>query len=221
MFRLLIIEDMKGTLTQLELLLAETFVESLIDKAETVRQARALIEQAYQAQRPYHAVILDFMLPRDIGENPEADESVCELLRQKMSQALIAHITSYPEDTKVQEHLRRAHVEEFGHMAFAHSKVRARWAIELIQKLKAYLHGKRILGRTRLLFSKAGVSSNTDFAWSHRSHIRAAGGATHEIADLSRDIAAHWRDLDEQAQDEIKQVFRVDEAEDIVRVGLL
>lgn len=220
MFRILIIEDMKGTLTQLEKLLAETFAESLIDKAETVKQARELIEQAHNSERPYHAVILDFMLPKDTGENPEADESLCKLLRQKMNQALIAHITSYPEDTKVQEHLRKAHVEEFGPVAFAHSKVSALWAIELIQKLKAYLHGTRILSRTRLLFNSPG-NSNTDYAWSHRSNVRAAGGLTHEIADLSRDIAVHWRDLDKQAREEIGKVFQIDDAEEVVRVGLL
>lgn len=220
MFRILIVEDIKNTLDQLEQLLLETFPDSQIDRAETVNQGRAFIEEAQAANLTYHTVILDFKLPKETGDNPEDDESLCELIRRKMPQALLAHITAYSEDQAVQDHLMKSHVEQIGHNVFALSKSDVFWPNQLVTKMSAYLYGTRILKKLRFLFSEGGHTISVD-DWAGRSHVRGSGGLTHEIADLRREISAHWNDLDEPMQKEIQRVFIVDTMREPVRVSLI
>lgn len=220
MFRILIVEDIKNTLDQLERFLLETFPDSQIDRAETVTQGRAFIEEAQAVDLPYHAVILDFKLPKESGDNPEDDESLCELIRRKMPQALLAHISAYSEDQAVQEHLRKSHIEQIGHNVFALSKSDVFWPNQLVTKMSAYLYGTRILKKLRFLFSEGGQTINVD-DWAGRSHVRGSGGLTHEIADLRRDISAHWHELDDRTQNVIKGVFIVDTLREPVRVSLV
>jgi len=88
MFRILIVEDIRSMLRELAEFLSETLSESetmlRIDTAETVRDARSLIETAYSNKRPYHAVLLDFNLPMDRGFTAEIDESLCLAVRELM-----------------------------------------------------------------------------------------------------------------------------------------
>ncbi len=220
MFRILIIEDIKNTLDQLEQFLLETFPDSQIDRAETVSQGRALIEEAQTVGLPYHTVILDFKLPKETGDNPEDDESLCELIRRKMPQALLAHITAYSEDQAVQDHLRKSHIEQIGHNVFALSKSDVFWPNQLVTTMSAYLYGSRILKKLRFLFSESGQAISVD-DWAGRSHVRGSGGLTHEIADLRREISAHWHELDERVQKEIQKIFIVDTLREPVRVSLI
>jgi len=220
MFRILIIEDIKNTLDQLEQFLLETFPDSQIDRADTVSRGRKLIDEAKSAELPYHAVILDFKLPKEAGDNPEDDESLCELIRRKMPRALLAHITAYSEDQAVQEHLQKSHIQQIGHNVFALSKSEVFWPDQLVRTMSAYLYGTRILQKLQFLFSEGGQSVQVD-EWVGRSHGRGSGGLTHEIADLRREISAHWHSLDERVQKEIKEVFIVDTSREPVRVGLI
>lgn len=220
MFRILIVEDIESTLEQLHGLLAETFPGSQIDRAQTVKEGRALIEAAYHGEAPYHAVILDFKLPLDVGENPEADESLCELARRRMRYALIAHISAYTSDGEVQDHLRKVHVETVGDRAFALSKANSIWPEELLKKMKSYLYSTHILHRLQLLFGTAGAMAEADYELGAR--VRGADGhRTHELSDLSYQIEAHWYDLDESARQQIQEVFRVEIIDGQVRAGLL
>lgn len=213
MFRILIVEDITNTLKALNEFLLEAFPDSQIDEAETVNEGYRLIEGAYSAEFPYHAVILDFKLPKDIGENPESDESLCELIRRRMPEALIAHITAYSKDEDVENHMRKAHTEQVDQSVFALSKTDVDWPVQLVNKMKAYLFGAHILKKMESLFGAGRTSP--------RSRVRGAGGLTHEIADLSCEIASRWRLLDESAKKRIETIFRVDDTSDPVRVSLL
>ena len=170
MFRILIVEDIKHTLDQLESFLLETFEDSQIDRAETVVEGRQFIERADEIGYPYHAVILDFKLPKDSGENPEDDESLCDLVRRKMPQALLAHITAYSGDRVVQEHLRKTHVEQVGQNVFALSKSDVFFPNQLAERMSAYLYGTHILGKLRALFGRGAFATAGESGKAYNLH---------------------------------------------------
>ncbi len=230
MFRILIVEDMKNTLKQLTILIAAALQEPdggqgvVIHKAEAVEDARRLILSAAEGNRPYHAVILDFMLPKQVGFNPEIsspDESLCLLIRHKLRHTLVAHITAYSDDEAVSEHLRVVHQEKVNPRALFFSKAVGEYAPHLVTELSAFLYGTRIEEQIALVF---GAPRELAFAAKRRAPERERGRSerslTHDIAALRRDIVAHWHHLDERLHDLIREYFRVDDASRPVRISL-
>lgn len=228
MFRLLIVEDVKGTLKQLALFISEALKEPdgkpcvVIHTAEAVEDAEQLILGAAEKNQPYHAAILDFKLPRRVGLNPELpdiDQSLCLLIRQKMRSTLIAHITAYMGDEVVREHLRLVHQEQINPKALVFSKADSEYALKLVERLRAFLYGMRIEEQIALVFgemqelgfaTKGGTERSRSRARAKRSRSRAQRSLTHDIAALRRDITAHWHYLDEQLQDRIRIFFWTD-----------
>ncbi len=225
MYRVLIIEDMKDTLAELHDLIDSALSGILgdalplpqIDLAENVREARERIEMAAQENWNYDAVVLDFKLPADKGENPESDESLCLIIRQKMPDALIAHITSHPEDGEVRAHMQKIHKEQVGYSAIDISKLNITWPELLLDRMKKFLFGERIQKRLSVLFQSVD-SSAINIA---RSRARSAGGLTHELATLAREISIFWPDLDEKTRDQVRQRYIVEQGENGVKVGML
>jgi CheY-like chemotaxis protein len=229
MFRILIVEDIKGTLKELTEFISAAFEEPdgeinvSIHAAESVSEAKQLIEEAHGKRRPYHAVILDFMLPPQPGKQTAIDESLCALIRISMKSTLVAHITMYTEDPAVKDHLRRVHQEEIHPQSFALAKSDGRYAIELVKKLRTFLYGKRIEEQMNLLFGEQAelsyIARGRGRAVPNRSKIER--DSTLDIASLRRDIVAHWPDLDERLKERIQLVFRVDPDSKPVRISLV
>lgn len=214
MFRTLIVEDDQPTVNVISRLINLWFAPAepeedapQIDSAPTVDRAKELINEA---KKHYHVVILDFKLPKHLpGDNPEVDESLCLLVRQKMPGALVGHITSHPGDQMVLDHIRVCHTERLNTNAFALSKNETDWPDKLLANLKAYLHGKPIEEALDRLYGKEdedGLSSRP------RRETRGRGttSATHELAALCRKIVAHWDDLDQALQARIGRTFKLD-----------
>jgi CheY-like chemotaxis protein len=216
MFRILIVEDIKNTLEQLVDLIALHFPDSQIDKATTVKEVLVWLATAEAEGWEYDAVILDFRLPVDKGEYPNGSEVLCLAIRQKMPQAFIAHITAHPNDKEVKEHMQRVHREQVGFNAIDLSKLEVIWPEKLLDQLKQFLKGRRIEAQLETLFPSAMASR----AGAGRDRVRAAGGVTHQLAALSRDIIDFWPDLDEKMKEKIQQFFHVDEAGKAIRVSL-
>ncbi len=216
MFRILIVEDIKHTLEQLFDLIALHFPDSQIDQAATIREALALLGTAETEGWEYDAVILDFRLPVDEGEHPDGAELLCLAIRQKMPQAFIAHITAYPNDEEVKAHMQRVHREQAGYSAIDLSKLEVIWPEKLVDQLKQFLKGQRIEAQLEALFP----SALTSRAGAGRDRVRAAGGVTHQLAALTRDIVDFWPDLDEKTKEKVRQFFQVDETGKTIKVSL-
>jgi CheY-like chemotaxis protein len=231
MFRILIVEDIKSTLEQLTAAIYDAFEEEQEDgevrpcvrvyTAETVDDGKQIIEKAHADKRPFHAVVLDFKLPDRRGTMTEIDESLCLLLRQVMRDTLVAHITAYMDDERVQDHLRRIHQSQIDPHAFILEKTKARYVTELINKLKAFLFGRRIEEQLNMIFGEEKELSFAARGRAIRLHSRSPRSLTVDMRTLRRDIVSHWHDLDERLQEKIKQIFRVDEKSEPVRVSLL
>jgi len=232
MFRILIVEDIEDTLRELKELILSKFAKIgdsprvEIDLAETVAEAERLIKAAWDRKRPYHAVILDFYLPKKEGlDAMEMDQSLCLLMRDLMPSTLVAHITAYPYDGPVKEHLRDIHQAQLDPRAFALSKLDVDYAGDLIRKLKAFLLGMRIEEQMEIIF---GADMELSFAARGRmvpNRNTNGGSLTHSIASLTRDIEMYWKDLDmtlnKRLRERIERTFRVEEVNKQVRVSLL
>ncbi len=208
MIRILLVEDDPPTLDALELLLKKEFPEALIHTATNVANALNLIQAALLGPGPYDSAILDVMLPRAHGEHPELDRVICSELRQKSQSTVVFHITAYADEPLVNAHLGEFHSREEDPRAYWYPKEKG-WETELIQALKARIYGRPIRAELRDLFGPP----VPDAPGSREAVARPSGfrrGLTHRLAELTRNIEAHWDDLDDRLQDEIRQHFHVD-----------
>jgi CheY-like chemotaxis protein len=213
MFRILIVEDVQDTLFQLKTLFSQVFPDSKIEIAGSVDDGLDCIRKAFEANWGYHAVVLDFMLPRGPGENPEPDESLCQEIRGTMPEAFVVHITAHPDDRTVLQHMYEIHRDHRDPQGELISKLETSWSTTLITQMKAYLYGTSIEAQMDALFGGAG----------RQTHGRHNSGRclTHELAALTGDIVAHWDDLDMQIQQRIMATFRVDTSTHPIRISLL
>jgi hypothetical protein len=229
MFRILIVEDIQGTLQQWVKTITFAFTEPngevsvSIHTAESVSDAKQKIEDAYYKKRPYHAVILDANLPPEPGRPPKIDESLCAMIREVMKSTLVVHITMFDDDSVVKEHLRAFHQEQVDPRSFALSKSGTD-ARELVKKLRGFLYSRRVEEQMNSIFGQ-----QTQLSFAARGRNRAAAAqrsrierdSTLDIAALRRDIVTHWSDLDDRLKERIQMVFRVDANSVPVRISLV
>lgn len=219
MFRFLIIEDIKSTAEQLKALLAESFPDSRddIEVATTVREAQELTDRARDDF--YDAVILDLKLPSEPGHYPEVDESLC--LRIKDKPTMVAHITAFLDDPRVQDHIRRVHTQELTPLSFVLSKREVQWASILVEKLKTYLFSSYIDQQMAEIFGGGTTVVAASSAVRNHYRSRGHGCTTHRLASLCRDIEAQWNVLDSGLKTRIRQKFNVETGAAGTQVSLL
>jgi len=210
MARILVVDDDLPTLQALELLLRKELGEEVvIHTARNVPDAQKLIQKASEDRRSYDAAILDVMLPPDAGQSATLDARLCAEIRNKMPGALVVHITAYTGADAVRKHLDEFHYGEPEPRAFPKS---AGWEGEVVKRLKSRLHGNRIRAQLDELFGPIErTGAERARAVSGPGGMR--GGLTHRLARLTRDIEAHWTELDCDLQREIRKHFHVDQEE--------
>ena len=218
MFSILIVEDEKDTSELLQEQLTEQIPEARVECVMTVREAHEHIVEAYNNRALYDAVVLDISLPQNSGDYPQFDESVCRDIKSLMPKTIVAHVSAFMDDGRVKDHIKRVHDEEIDR-SFRLSKGDDEWSLKLESKLKAFLYGIQIENQMNKLF---GDDDEPAFASRQRSTRARAGderSVTHELAALSRNIAAHWVDLDAGLQARIRRTFEVTTKDDRVIVS--
>lgn len=216
MFRILIVEDDRGTSEQLYSRLSQKIPEAHVEAATTVRRALELIEEAKREKDYYHAFVLDIKLPRDKGEFPTFDEMLCKTIKAAMPRAIVAHISAFLEDKEVQDHMEHVHYEQIDR-SFRLSKLDVDWFPLLESKLRSFLYGISIEEQLDALF---GVLESPDFEFRSRNDRASLGrSVTHDLAQVSRDISAHWVYLDPALQERIGKIFDVVQEGDDVTVS--
>jgi len=219
MFRLLIVEDMEVESQILKDFVARRLPEAQVDVALNVRDGRELLERACRQGKLYDAVILDFKLPESTGENPELDESLCEEIGLLMPDAVVAHLTAFMKDERVQEHMKVAHAQRVD-KSVSFSKLDVTYPQQLVGCLRNYLYGARVESRLKKLIPRADEAAPPSRSRRDRVALM-EGSLTHEIASLQREISAHWGDYDERLKVKIQRVFQVADHDGRVIVTLL
>jgi len=221
-FKFLIVEDELSTLKQLEGLIREDFPESMIDIAATAVDGREFLRCASSEGRPYDALILDFRLPQEMGDEAKVDTSLSREARRSGHPMLVAQITSYANDQVIEEHLQKTQIEQPNPNCFLVDKRMHDWSVRLVGKLRTFLYGRHILREVDELFGDgAGFR-----AWGRGRNPSSGGlpgGMTHRLATLCRIAEAHWNDLEVDVKQRIRDILEVDESESSTKpkVGLL
>jgi len=212
-FRILIVEDDDDTRQQLVVLFREVFPNARIDAGGTVDEGLKLIRDAVERKEPYDIAILDFKLPRNRGENPEVDESLCIEIRDSMPGTLIGHFTGFPDDSIIKSHVERTHpfTDPRG---FFIDKRDENWATDLLNKTTKYLYTFRIEAQMEQLFGRAGTAATPPAEYARFSASGPGVSLTTSIASLCSDIGQCWKYLDGTARHRIAAQFSVDESSD-------
>jgi len=219
MFRILIVEDMEEESQMLRDFVAKRLPDAHVDVALNVQDGRERIHKAREQRKLYDAVVLDFKLPESVGENPELDESLCEEIGLVMQDAVVAHLTAFMKDEKVQEHMKLAHAHKVD-KSVGFSKLDVDWPQQLVGCLRNYLYGARMESKLKKLIPRADETLPTSRSRRDRMAV-IEGSLTHEIASLQREISAHWVDYDVRLKTKIQRIFRVTDHGDRIIVTLL
>jgi len=167
----------------------------------------------------YDAAILDFQLPETEGALETIDETLCQLIRDRMQGTKIAHITGHIGDETVNAHVVRVHSQRKDPRAIIISKGDLDWADRLVHEMQTYLYGDEI---ERALADVFGVGTGHGRpATRGGGHRSGRGCMTSDIIDLTCDIAECWHSLDEHTRSLVKSVFEVDGSQQPARVSLL
>jgi hypothetical protein len=199
-------------------LLNQAFPESVVDTAETIDKALHLLSLAHQEQIPYDAVSLDFKLPRkELGEETVIDESVCEYIRLHFSGTLIAHISAFPDDPKIKQHIKLVHEGQKDRNDFYLSKLDPECGTQLVRRLKRDLYGNRIENELMEIFAPQPTSGSGKYL---KRGGYGSGGLTRRHSLLLQDIVAHWRELDISVQNKIREIYQVDDSSEPIKIRL-
>lgn len=217
MYRVLVVEDIPLTKEQLVKVLHEGISEGVhVDAAGDVEEALAFVRGAEDSQ-PYDVAILDFKLPEKQGEPPEIDVTVCAAITKTRHGTFIIHISGYPSDVKVKDHVATCHAEEGGAVIIDKS---AGWSHEVLQKVRERLFGEPIRQQLEALFGPE-VAAGARPRSASISVPRARRCATGVLNTLVSDIELYWADLNDGLRQRIRDIFVVKDIEGGVRVSVL
>ena len=210
MFYFLIVEDTKESIRSITRVLSTGFPQSNIDVARTVKDGLELIKKADKEGMKYHSAILDLKLPYDDDAEVKVDTSLCCIIKNTHPSTLVIHLTAFPDDTALRDHLIQFHLEPQDPRAAVFSKWDPAWPDKILSKLRAYLYGEYIKQQMNTI--------STDRSG---SMISSKGCMTHDINALFRSIVEHWDYLNDQLQNEIIGLFEVDLAVRPIRISLV
>jgi CheY-like chemotaxis protein len=215
--RILIVEDDTDTREQLAALFREVLSNAHITTAADVTDAHSHLQLALEKRRPFDIAILDFKLPRSLGEYSEIDESICCRIRDTMPGTLVAHVTGFLDDAVVREHIRAVH-SPADPLGFVLDKSNADFATELVRQTQRYLYGAYIAKHLSELFDTGGAD---------RTSRLAPAGSRGSSADISARlltvtgaIALSWGLLGSDIRHRVLNHFEVQEMGKSVQVVL-
>jgi CheY-like chemotaxis protein len=203
MAHILIVDDDWPTIKVIELKVHAELPEVKLDSAACIADARTLIKRTYAQNLPYDIAILDFCLPETEEQDARIDESLCREVRNSSPDALIIHITSYGDHAAVLNHAEQQHMQSY-HPDERLIQKGLGWEDLLLRRLRTRIHGRRIEDKMDELF---------DLKQPVRGRAPYRAGLTHRVAELGRDIAIYWDDLDGELRNKVLRSFDVEPKE--------
>jgi CheY-like chemotaxis protein len=214
MMSVLIVEDDPATLDQLTKLLQEEMPGVTIHVATNVAEARILLEGTR-----YDVIVLDLKLPAAPGISPEPDVSLCEQIHGEGASSLVVHVTAYPDDKLLRDHLASAHSSPAKPRTVWFSKQDVGWSMSLAERVSGYVFSRLIRERLDALLGP----ERREIAAVGALQSAASGGSdclTYDLAVLCSEVAQYWDVLDEALRARIRRILYVDLSSKPVRVGL-
>ena len=205
MIRILIVEDILTTLNELVTLLLEVFPGAHIDRAGTVDKATDHLERCRSEGVTYDAVVLDFKLPQGMGCPPMVNTALCDKIRSHMPNVPVWHVTAYPEDREVTDHILLSHSSPDEPPFVLISKSKADWAITLVTGIERHFYSRILNQRLDDVF---GAESNASRLRDRRQWRD--GHLTHELRACSAEIEALWgKPLTDNVRRRVEKYFEL------------
>jgi CheY-like chemotaxis protein len=201
MLRILVVEDDETARDQLTSNIREEFPEAEIHVASTVEDAHRLIDHLISAgDGNYDITIDDFRVPGSKGDNPEGTTELCQRMPPEV---LVIHITAYPNDAAIQDHMRQERSHRSGSSAGLIPKDPG-WTDQVVNAIRSKLISDEMVN----LFGPQGSHATPA---RHRQQspgaIRTRCSLTHPLARLKGDIAQYWEGLDRDLQKRVRDTF--------------
>jgi CheY-like chemotaxis protein len=241
---ILIVEDDKVQREMMRDSVAEKHPGVIIDTAETVNEAVALIRSAMARGVHYIVVILDIKLPRELGGREGFHLNLRDqVLAFSASDTYIFYQSAHLDDQVIQEYKRGVEAQTEKNVqaprTLFFSKVKPEDVRQLYEKVDQVMHTRRISQKLEGImpapFSSpwfgpvvAGDMAHVAPREAFMAHVApreaftyASTDPTHQLADLARDIEAHWNYIEPNLKERIRQYFVVTETDTGVDVSLL
>jgi DNA-binding NarL/FixJ family response regulator len=206
-FRILLVEDEELAREALSDLLRRRIPECDIDAFGDVASAKTAIERLAAQSMPCDIAILDFKLPKSLGEAAvEIDETLCHLVSSLMPDAIIVHITGWMKDEKVRHHLDTVH--QPASAGFSFDKEEKDNVADLIRRTKQTLYGRLIERELRGLESQTGAEGLRG-----REDLSALS-TTGMMNRVCQDIETYWEDLHPALRARLEGLFGFEQQPD-------
>lgn len=218
MIRVLLLEDMELTANQLVKCLQETLPDVVVDSKTTASDAVRIVESSFEKRQCYDVCILDSKIPRVAGDPPEVHPDVCFTISENAPNALIVHLTAFPEDRSVIKQLHEQLGKDIKGRSILIGKNDPNFMEKLLTAIVRFVVERKVDARMKNLFgerSSIGEGAQTRSPATHVAHV------TQELAALARDISKHWSCLSETMKTRIKEEFYIDDRKQPVVVSLL
>jgi CheY-like chemotaxis protein len=204
--RILVVEDEETTARALWHDLDIAFPASQITVAGTIQEGHDRLNEAFDNNRAYDVVILDFKLPENISEqNPESDFSLAPAVKELFPDLFIIHVSAYRDDHVIKRFLRDREASRHKSRVFI-AKERG-WISRVIDEIARSMHNRRIRRQFDELFRRR-VSAPFGRIGSTREGIgRSDRARSLEVAALCDDAGEHWEALSPSLQDDLEHVL--------------
>jgi CheY-like chemotaxis protein len=205
----------------------------IIDMAETVNEAVALLRTATPRGVHYVVVILDIRLPREKGGDDDVHFLRDEVLDWASSETYIFYVSAHLDDPVIQEYKGRLEAQIKNNVqaprTFFFSRSKSEEVRRFYEMVNQVMHTRRISQKLDAimpaLFGTPGFVpvGAGDMAYvSARDPFTYPGtDPTHRLADLARDIEVHWNYIEGNLKERIRQYFVVTETDTGVDVSLI
>jgi len=198
MFRILVVEDAIEVLMTMRRRISEEVIGSIVDTAETVLEARALIDRMDILQDRYDCAVLDFNLPFGDGSQ-SVDSSLCLRLGQGMKNIGVIHITSQAQASRsILDHIRDYHLDPSVRACGLVDKADVNFYRRTCEEVRRFLYSRHLEDELDRLFSTSPFP------------IEIAQSATTDLQRFQRDAVQMWPDLPEITRERINGRFEVD-----------
>jgi hypothetical protein len=142
------------------------------------------------------------------------------MIRLGSPETFVIHITAYPNDPKVTQHIVDVHSGAGSTRTALVSKLEITWSRTLMQQVRSYLFGNLVRAKITKLFGSVGGPESRYTDLTHSLQPSAGNSMTHDLRDLLESIVEHWDDLDDPLKRNIKEYFVVAEAKGGERIQI-
>jgi hypothetical protein len=201
--RVLIVENERGTISNLTFKLERDVPDVVVESAENVADGRAKLDQSFVQKREIDVVILDLRLPKDRNDARETPDYTLGFLPG--DDTLIIHVTAKPDEPGFAQVRPAPGTREAGRRLYIGKTDPEKWSQDVADAAAKYIsekQGRRLHAEFERLF-RCKSSDAEPLSVARKRGPQSDRARGREIATFCDDAGDHWEHLDEQFRQEL------------------